>query len=123
MSSKVTRRGFLEKSLVTATAVTPCKAPTMRKAIFLCGLVVMLSVASAHKSLLAEPTTPSTFDVRLDVVKQGLHPDFCWFHPRVAPIPGAGRDGRPAVVMTLQKHLGVSDHYSGLWMMRTDDLG
>ena len=64
-----------------------------------------------------------TFDVKLDVVKQELSPDFCWFHPRVAAVPGAGRDGRPAVVMTLQKHLGASDHYSGLWMMRTDDLG
>ena len=96
---------------------------TVRKATFLCGLVLILSVASAHKSLLAAPATPLAFDVRLAVVRQELRPDFCWFHPRVAPIPGAGHDGRPAVVMTLQKHLGVSDHYSGLWMMRTDDLG
>jgi hypothetical protein len=50
------------------------------------------------------------FDVKLDVVRQELRPDFCWFHPRVAAIPGAGREGRPAVVMTLQKHLGISDH-------------
>jgi hypothetical protein len=57
------------------------------------------------------------------VVKQELSPKFCWFHPRVAAIPGAGRDGRPAVVMTLQRHLHVSDFYSGLWMMRSDDLG
>jgi hypothetical protein len=63
------------------------------------------------------------FGVKLDVVKQELSPEFCWFHPRVAAVPGAGREGLPAVVMTLQKHLVVSDHYSGLWTMRTDDLG
>jgi hypothetical protein len=49
--------------------------------------------------------------------------DWCWFHPRAAAIPGAGRDGGPAVVVTLQKHLNVSDYYSGLHTMRTDDLG
>lgn len=69
----------------------------------------------------AEENLP--FQVRLDVVRQELSPAFCWFHPRVAAVPGAGRDGLPAVVMTLQKHLHVSDYYSGLWMMRTDDLG
>ena len=61
--------------------------------------------------------------VKLEVVKQELHPDFCWFHPRVAAVPGAGRRGGPAVIMTIQKHLKVSDYYSGMWMMRTDDLG
>jgi hypothetical protein len=64
-----------------------------------------------------------TFQVKLDVVKQELSPAFCWFHPRVAAVPGQGREGLPAVMMTLQKHLVASDHYSGLWMMRTDDLG
>ena len=59
----------------------------------------------------------------LDVIKRELSPDFCWFHPRCAAVPGAGRDGHPAVVLTLQKHLKVSDHYSGLHVMRSDDLG
>lgn len=63
------------------------------------------------------------FNVKLDVVRQELSPSFCWFHPRVAAIPGAGHNGLPAVVMTLQKHLHISDYYSGLWTMRTDDLG
>jgi hypothetical protein len=63
------------------------------------------------------------FTVKLEVAKQELSPAFCWFHPRVAAVPAAGRDGMPAVIMTLQKHLIASDHYSGLWMMRTDDLG
>ena len=59
----------------------------------------------------------------LDVVHRALSPDFCWFHPRAAAIPGAGKDGNPAVILTLQKHLKASDHYSGLHVMRSDDLG
>jgi len=62
-------------------------------------------------------------ETRLDVVKRELSPDFCWFHPRCAAIPGAAPGGKPAVVLTLQKHLKVSDHYSGLYVMRTDDSG
>jgi len=63
------------------------------------------------------------FEIELDTVLKHDDGQFLWFHPRVAAIPGAGRDGGPAVVMTLQKHLQVSDHYSGLSVMRTDDLG
>jgi hypothetical protein len=63
------------------------------------------------------------FDVNAEVVYRELSPEFCWFHPRVAAIPDAGKDGRPAVVMTIQKHLVASDHYSGLYFLRTDDLG
>jgi len=64
-----------------------------------------------------------SFTVKVDVARQELNPGFCWFHPRVAAVPGAGRDGNPAAIMTIQKHLKVSDYYSGMWTMRTDDLG
>ncbi|OHB79211.1 MAG: hypothetical protein A2W31_00185 [Planctomycetes bacterium RBG_16_64_10] len=63
------------------------------------------------------------FDVQADVALRQLDPDFCWFHPRVAALPGFGGQGQPAVVMTLQKHLAADDHYSGLLFMRSDDLG
>lgn len=77
---------------------------------------LLLAVACSAEELLG-------FRVQLEVARQELAPDFCWFHPRVAAIPGGGREGGPAVLMTLQKHLRVSDFYSGLWMMQTDDLG
>jgi hypothetical protein len=67
--------------------------------------------------------TALPFEVRADVVLRKLSPDFCWFHPRVAALPGFGKDGQPAVVMTIQKHLVADDHYSGLYFLRTDDLG
>ncbi|HID05662.1 MAG TPA: hypothetical protein EYP10_00790, partial [Armatimonadetes bacterium] len=65
------------------------------------------------------------YDIKLDVVLQ--HDDdrsgWIWFHPRVAPMPGFGKDGGVAVLMTLQKHLQISDFYSGVFFMRSDDLG
>ena len=66
---------------------------------------------------------PLSFRVKLDVVQQELNPDFCWFHPRVAAIPAAGQGGKPAIVLTLQKHLRGSDHYSGMYYMRSDNGG
>ncbi len=82
---------------------------------FLCCFGMMLSIASEPEQLPVE--------VSAEAALKELSPEFCWFHPRVAAIPGAGRDGKPAVVMTLMKHLAADDHYSGLYFMRTDDLG
>lgn len=72
---------------------------------------------------LADVIDPVPFEVSTEVVHKELSPHFCWFHPRVAAIPGAGQNGQPAVVMTIQKHLEASDHYSGLYFLRTDDMG
>lgn len=66
---------------------------------------------------------PPEFTVQLDVVKQELDPKFCWFHPRVAAVPAMGKDGKPLIVLTIQKHLAADDHYSGLHYMTSGDLG
>ena len=66
---------------------------------------------------------PPNYDIELSVPLQYDGDDFIWFHPRVAAIPGAGPDGGITVLMTLQKHLQVSDYYSELYFMRSDDLG
>ena len=94
--------------------LNPCRA-----AGFVCGLSIAFCVASS----LATATEPLSFQIRNDVPLQELSPDFCWFHPRAAAIPGAGESGGPAVILTLQKHLRASDHYSGLSFMRSDDQG
>jgi len=65
----------------------------------------------------------SGFRVQTDVALRELSTKYCWFHPRAAAIPGYGINGNPAVIMTIQKHLVVSDFYSGMYYMRTDDLG
>ncbi len=72
---------------------------------------------------LARAAEPVDFSVSLQVVRQELNPGFCWFHPRPAAIPGAGANGGPLVLLTLQKHLVADDHYSGLSFMLSKDLG
>ncbi|HPP58034.1 MAG TPA: sialidase family protein [Candidatus Hydrogenedens sp.] len=49
--------------------------------------------------------------------------DFCWFHPRLATIPIITNNGYPLILMTLQKHLIVSDYYSGMYTSQTVDGG
>jgi hypothetical protein len=85
------------------------------------GLPMPLSVNCVADDSSSPPIVP--FDVKAEVVLKELNTGFCWFHPRVAAIPGAGKDGRPAVLMTIQKHLVASDHYSGMYFLRTDDMG
>ena len=63
------------------------------------------------------------FEIKLQTVLKHDDNRFLWFHPRVAAAPGLGQGRKPAVFMTLQKHLRTSDHYSGLYVMRSDDLG
>lgn len=56
------------------------------------------------------------FSVKLETVMKHDDGEFLWFHPRAAAVPA--RDGsEPMVVMTLQKHLRISDYYSGLHVM------
>jgi hypothetical protein len=85
-------------------------------------LVLLAALLPALASA-AGSNQPLDFQVRVETVLKHDDGRFLWYHPRVAAIPGAGKDGKPAVLMTLQKHLRVSDHYSGLHVMRTDDLG
>ena len=63
----------------------------------------------------AEILSPG-FTVKLETVLTHDDGRFLWFHPRVAAIPGS-KGAEPRVVMTLQKHLRVSDYYSGLHVM------
>jgi hypothetical protein len=58
---------------------------------------------------------PVDFTVKLETVMKHDDGKFLWFHPRAAPVPGG-------VVMTIQKHLKISDYYSGLHFMRREGL-
>jgi len=82
-----------------------------------------IAILVAQMSRLISAAEPVGFQVEPSVALRELNPKFCWFHPRAAAIPGLGNNGQPAVIMTIQKHLIADDHYSGLWVMRTDDLG
>lgn len=86
-------------------------------------LLLILALFSAQTSISVSADEPVGFRVETTTVVQELNPQFCWFHPRATAIPGLGNDGLPAVIMTIQKHLITDDHYSGLWTLRSDDLG
>ncbi|MDP4241053.1 MAG: sialidase family protein [Bacteroidota bacterium] len=88
----------------------------MAKKIFAVCLILFLSGSEGFAQKLA-------FRVQPEVAHRELNKNFCWFHPRVAAIPGYGQNNGPAVIMTIQKDLVVSDFYSGMYFMRSDNLG
>src|SRR5687767_2778275 len=80
-----------------------------------CKFLILLSVASLTLNQFAV-AKDLRFGVRLETVLEHDDGKFLWYHPRVSAVPSA--TGTPLVLMTLQKHLNVSDYYSGLFMMR-----
>ena len=97
-----------------------------------CALIPRVANSEGNSTATTRVTTvpthsghPALLDYEVELQTIFKHDDgkFLWFHPRVAAIPGVGQEHTPAVIMTLQKHLRVDDHFSGLHVMRTDDLG
>jgi hypothetical protein len=82
-------------------------------------IAIVVLLVTAGLSVGAEPLP---FEIKLDTIHQELtrRP---WEHPRVTAIPGKGLEGGPAVLLTLTKSLGDGDQYSGVYWMRSDDLG
>lgn len=65
-----------------------------------------------------------SYKIDLQTIRSGYDGLSCWVHARAGAIPGAGIDGKPAVVMTMHKLLlAGNDVYSKVSDMRTDDLG
>ena len=88
--------------------------------------VASVGAAAATGSAFADETTAPVervdFRIELETVLEHDDGEFLWFHPRAAAIP-AHADRPATVLMTIQKHLFVSDFYSGLYDMRTTNLG
>ncbi len=78
-------------------------------------------LARWRESVGAQMPTPNPdaaldYTVKLETVMKHDAGDFLWFHPRVTAIPG--RDQRPpSILMTVQRHLKISDYYSGLYFL------
>lgn len=70
-------------------------------------ILCVLLISAVHHLQAAEPVE---FTVKLETVMKHDDGQFLWFHPRATFLPGG-------VMMTIQKHLKVSDYYSGLYFM------
>ena len=86
-------------------------------------LIAVMLCAHSEITIGQDISSRSKFQVKSDFALRQLNKNFCWFHPRVAALPGFGKNGKPAVIMTIQKHLMIDDFFSGMYYMRTDDLG
>jgi len=84
-----------------------------------------LAEALVPALLRAEPAqpdlTPARFEISVDTVLKSSEAKGYWYHPRVAAIPNQGAPLQ--ALMTVQKHLGTSDHYSGMSTLTSDNLG
>ncbi|MFO0808854.1 MAG: hypothetical protein U0746_09545 [Gemmataceae bacterium] len=78
--------------------------------------VAVLAIAAAARA--ADP--PLDYRVQIDVPLKHDDGQFLWYHPRAATVPNPG--GEPTVVVTLQKHLRVSDYYGGLHVLKRRGL-
>lgn len=70
----------------------------------------LLTAAFLTCALSTHAGEPEAFTVEVETVMEHDDGKFLWFHPRAAAVPGG-------VVMTIQKHLKVSDYYSGLHVL------
>jgi hypothetical protein len=89
-------------------------------------LRLALAIAAILTALTGSPVDAQQplldYELKLEIILPEAEGKGSWFQPRPAAIPGAGQAGNPAVVMTIQKAIG-SDFFTGLSVMRTDDLG
>jgi hypothetical protein len=96
------RRQFLTSSLLAGVSLT--RIPLSR--------------------IIAAETPAPRFSLTRDVPTRLFDGERCWCHPRAGIVPGAGRDGLPRVVMTMNTlHLDGSDVFKAMYGLSTDDLG
>ncbi len=86
-----------------------------------CSFPLPLQISGAE-DVQAHGSNALDFTIKLETVLQHDDGKFLWYHPRAATIPARDAASVPTVILTLQKHLNVSDYYSGLWFMRRAGL-
>ena len=86
-------------------------------------IIATLAMAAGPRSLSAADVQPVPFHVERSIPLTQDAGEFLWFHPRAAVYPDGDEPTARRAVITLQKHLYTSDHYSGLSVMHSVDGG
>lgn len=87
---------------------------------------ILAAVAVLLAIVMASPAQSTgdalSYQIQVDTVMTHDDGQFLWYHPRAVAFP-APESGHLQTLMTLQKHLRISDYYSGLFIMQSADLG
>jgi lysophospholipase L1-like esterase len=86
-------------------------------------LALAEALVPALRDAVGPAPPPVRFTTELRTILEHDDGQFLWYHPRATAIPTAAGDASPEVFITLQKHLRASDHYSGLSVLNSTDLG
>ena len=104
----IQRREFLNRSfLASATCIS-------------------LPLVDLRKAIANEPTSIDlvSYQIKRSTPTKFYDGKKCWCHPRAGIVPGAGENGQPRVVLTMNSlTVSGSDVFEGLFGMITDDLG
>jgi len=120
------RRGFFETSGGWLAAAALASA---QRATFAQQPATAQQPAAAQQPATAQPAANENagtglYRITRDVPTKRFDGQTCWAHPRCGIVPGAGLNGQPRVVMTLNTvDLVGSDVFRAVYGMRTDDLG
>lgn len=87
------------------------------------GLIVMPLLVSCLLFGAAQDLHRLDYTVQLQNIMEHDDGQFLWYHPRAVVWPREGHPTQRQALITLQKHLRVSDYYSGLYVMQSDDAG
>jgi len=103
------------------------KAPdiTRRKVLkdSLAGIISVLCIPLTNDISISSVRKPGYY-LSLDCPVSFFDGESCMVHPRAGIIPGAGKNGLPRVVMTMNRlDLSGSDVFRAMYGMHTDDLG
>ena len=90
--------------------------------------IILWNVFSGIPQAFTREPQAVPFEIERSVVlkrEPGVVDGSYWMHPRAAIIPADSTEGRPqaSAMMVLFRYLGRSDHYSGLYTMRSRDAG
>jgi hypothetical protein len=88
--------------------------------ILICASVFIFGISSIFWT--QAKTDQLSYEIKLGTALKDSNTDYRWLQSRVVAIPPADCNGKTRVIMSIQKELRLSDFYSGLFILHTDDM-